>query len=516
MSRVAGVMREAAPAATKRPLGALSILRESSKLSGANLLSALLAFPTNLLVARTLGPELLGVVGMVTMWQFYAGLSRPGIFSAAYREMPVLLARHDDEEAARVQNVGITAEGLYLLLPTIALVVIALFSPMPEVRNAMLVGAPAFLITTMVSYAILSQFAHQRFSMIAKAKAVAAVTSTLCVAATVWPLSFYAPIIAPAVGAVAIAICLRLWAPSMAFRIQLDRREAWRLLKVGFPLSLGTLAYWGLRSVDRTAAAAWLSLTELGYFTFAMLFVTFAIMLVSDFGNVVQPRLWAELGRSADPRALGPHVRNLSLMIMAVTCAGVNLAQAGFALLVHWFVPQFTPSVAAFDILAFALAGGTAGILPAHILGSATVNRQNLATVIWGLGIAIGGALAYLAVQGGHGLTGVVTSTVLAQTIVSALLLWAARYYLFAEPRGRLAFCGSMFGLLSLAAVLFGLFTWGPFAYSSEHFVRAAVLRTLLTVTAWGGLAALVHLRRKAKAAAASAATTVSRTGSSY
>jgi len=281
--------------------------------------------------------------------------------------------------------------------------------------------------------------------------------------------------------------------------LHFDRQETGRLLKIGLPLSLGTLFYWGFRTVDRTAVAAWLKLTDLGYFTFIMQFINLAILLISDFGNVVQPTLWAELGRVAEPRRLGPQIRKLSLLILAVTCAAANLAQAGFGAFVYSFVPQFEPSVETFEILAFLLACSTATIVPSHLLNSTTVNKQNLVTVIWGIGVPINVGLAYLAVRAGWGLVGIALSSVVAHTVVSAILLFFVRGYLFDGRQGRSTFYGAMFGLPLITLIVFALFHVEPLAYTGrENVLQAAALRLLLAVTVWAGLGGVVYLRRKA------------------
>lgn len=488
---------------TESVLSVRAILRNSSKISGANLLNALLLFPVNILVARVLGPELLGVVGYVVLWQLYASLSKPGMFQAAYREIPPLLAQGKIAEATRVQNIGVTGDALYLLLPTILMLVMGLFQNSILLRNGLIVGAFVFGISQVREFAAQLQWANQRFDVIAKTNLVVAIVSAAFVLSTIGWLGVYSPLLLPGVATVTLLICYRLWGPRFGFRPMVDLREMYRLLRIGLPLGLLSILYWGFRTVDRAAVANWLTLTDLGYFTFVMQFINLAILLVADFGNVLQPTLWAELGRGMDWQSLGPKIRRLSLIILGVTCAGANFAQAGFGAFVHWFVPRFEPAVTAFEVLAFLLACSTAGIVPLNLLTSVAVNRQKLAAAIYAVGVPLNIGLAYLAVRSGWGISGIAVSSVFAQAFISVILLYIVRGYFLQRRAEYLSFYGSMVGLLVVALSVFIAYHIGLLSFvGSDSIVEVLVLRLVLACLVWGSIAGgAVYWHRRRSAA---------------
>ncbi|HLG71777.1 MAG TPA: lipopolysaccharide biosynthesis protein [Chloroflexota bacterium] len=455
-----------APAA-KLALSPLALLRNSSKLSGANLLSTLVGFPVNIFVARLLGPDLLGAAGFIMLWQFYATLAKPNMFAAAYREMPGLLAQGKRDQAVRIQNIGITAEGMAMLAITAVLFGASFSQSDMLLRYGIMLTAGAFAVAQVYYFANQVQWAHQRFGLIARLTAIAGFGSTAFTLASVWWLKAYAVVLAPAMGTLVACAGCRIWAGPSTYRPHVDGQEMWRLAKVGVPLALGGLFYWAFRTVDRTVVAAGLSLAELGYFTFAMQFVNVAIGFVSDFGNVAQPALWAAMTPGGSPASLGGQIQRLSLVILLATCAAANLAQAGFGAFVLWFVPNFAGAIAPFEIFALLLACGTAGFVPNLVLTSVCVNRQKLVMVIWGAGIPLNAGLGFLAVRTGTGLSGVAAASVAAQGLSSAAALWFVGPYVFARSRERWRFYTVMAATLAVCLAVFAVFHARTLEYSA-------------------------------------------------
>ncbi len=448
--------------APRQALSAWSILQQSSKLSGAKVLSVLIQLPIGIVVARALRPELLGVVGYVALWQFYAGLTKPGMFSAAQRALPVLLAQGKTAEATRLQNLGVTGDGLSVLVAAGVLFVAAFFQSHALVRGGLMVGAAVFLMTQACDMVTGLQFAPQRFGLMAKTTVLSTLVSAAFVLSSIGWLHIYSPLLKSAVAACAVLIGCRLWAPSLGIRWRWERGASWRLLRLGVPLSLGGVFYWGLRTMDQMAVAMGLTLTEMGYLTFVMQFIGLGILLVVDFTAVMQPRLWAELGRVASPHVLGAEVRQVMVWLFVITCAMASCAQAGFGALVHWCTPNYLPAVGVFEIYAFLLVCGTMHIIPSYLLNSSTLNKQHVATAIWGAGLVLTAGLAYLAVHSGWGLRGVALCSVGAQTLVSAALLVAIRSYVFNGSHGQWSFYSALAGLLAITGAVFALYQFGP------------------------------------------------------
>ena len=470
---------------TNDSLSPISIVKQSAKLSSAKIAGALVMLPITLLVARFLGPRVMGIVGLVTLWQLYANLLKPSMFGAAFRDLPALLRRGEIDPALRLQNIGITAEATYLVLPIVAFVGGALMQRDPTIRSALLVGALAFALSQVNYFVELVQWAHQRYGLIARANLVALVAAATFVGASIWWLGLYAAILIPAVTAFTLILIYLIKAAPMKFKPTWDWPEAKRLLRIGIPLALGTIFYWAFRMTDRTIVAALMPLTALGYLSFSMQFIDAGIKLVTDFQNVLAMRVWSVLGH-ARHEPLGPPARRLSLTVLVVTCVAINLAQATFGAFVHVIVPAFAPAVPVFEILAILLTAGTAGMLPLTILNSPAVNRQKLASTIFAIGVPINVAFVLISLRLGYGLPGVATATVCAQTLVAAALLVAAQEQLFLKGERRLPFFVVMLGIYALSIGVDVAYHIEPLRLGlANHIFTASALRAAIALAVW-------------------------------
>jgi O-antigen/teichoic acid export membrane protein len=389
--------------------------------------------------------------------------------------------------------VGVTSEALYLVLPSVVMLTAALAQSRADIRNGLLVGLAVLALTQAMYFVSIIQWAYERFGLIARAKAVSVVVAAVFTLVTIWWIGIYAAILAPGAAALATIAVLKWGAPHLGLAFELNRTDLTRLFKVGLPLAIGTVCYWGFRAVDRTAVAVALPLTDLGYFTFVMQFINVAILFVADFGNVIQPKVWASLGTTADPRSIGPAVRRLSTVVMFATCAGANFAQAGFGVFVTWFLPNFRASVPIFDILVLLLACGTAGVIPTHLLNSARLNKQVTATVIYAAGVLLTGILVVLAIWWGWGLSGVALVSVIAQALVSACLLGAVHPSIFAPGGAVVRFYAALLGMLLVAVAVSLIFYTEPLALGGNRGqLPILALRVAFAVLVWGiGFAAL-------------------------
>jgi O-antigen/teichoic acid export membrane protein len=476
-------------------LSPLAILKHSSKLSGANLLNAILGLFVGIVVARVLGPELLGVVGFLTLWSFYAGLLRPGVFSAAYREMPYLISQGDKDRLLRIQNLGITVEALYLMVAVVVIMAVGLVQDNQMLRIGFILVSLSFGMALLRDFVAGVQWAHQRFGLIARVNFVSALSRAAFVLSVVWVLGVYGVLMAPMVVALAGLVMYRIWAPSLGFSPRWDRAEAWRLLKIGIPLSLGTIFYWVFRTVDRTAVALWLPLTDMGYFTFVFRFVNLALLVVSDFGNVMQPELYAQLGRAGGAHKLSRGITRITMLLLVVACAGVSLAQAGFGAFVHWFTPKFLPSIAVFEVFIFLLALFSMAIIPNLLMNSAVLNKQNLFTAVWGFALLPNAALAYIVIHSGWGLVGLAWGTVAAQTLVVSTLWVLIHRHLFNSGREAVAFFAPVAGVFLVVALVYGLFQVGPFVYGEgSNVLIVAITRLLLATIIWGIVGVVIYV----------------------
>lgn len=478
-------------------IGVQQVLRSSSRISAVNILGGAVAFIANFAVARLVGPEVLGAVGLVNLWLLYAGLIRPGLVSAAYREMLHRRGAGEPWRALAVQNVALTYEGALLGLTVVVLVGGGALYDDPLLRVGMALGAVAFVARSLVRFQETLQWVGHRFELIAQAALISRLATPLLSVAGAYLWGGYGLLAAPILPAVATwrFYCRR--APDSGFRPSWDRDVALELFRVGVPLTLLAVLYWGFRTSDRSMVAAWLPLAAMGYFSFAMNFIDMGIQLSSDFYNVMQARLLSELGKAGHLRPLAPMLTRLAVLTVALTCAGANLAQAGFQPLVARFLPQFLPSTVPFEVLAFNLACLSAPMLPATLLTSAVLARQNACVAVQLAGLGLNVTLGAALISAGWGLTGIALSSVVSQLCVGGAYYGLLHAALFEDalPSETRRFYAWLAALLGAALAVYAALGCGGGALRADEarWVGPLALRVGLAGGAWTAVLALVH-----------------------
>lgn len=471
------------------------IARASSKISGVNIVGGLLAVAANVLVARRLGPESLGVVGFVQLWLLYAGFVKPGFMQAAFIEMLHLHGQGKDVEARRVQDVALSAEAAFLVLPAAAIAGASFFFE-GLTRAGILIGSLTFVVTSFYQLVDTVQWTHKRFALIARVTLLVRTLQPVLLIVGCYTAGVIGVLLAP-IGAILAALAYYRWrTAATAASWVWDPPEARRLAAAGLPLVLNGLLYWSFRTSDRTMVAALLPIASLGYFTFAMSFINQGCQVVSDFLNVLQTSLFSELGRLGSARPLAPKVMRITLLILLLTGAAAGAAQTGFHPMVALFAPRFLPGVGAFDVLTLNLVAMMAPLLATGLLISTVVDRRHTANALQLGGLLLNLALGWTLATRGYGLEGIAWSSAVSQLAIAAGAFVVVHPYLFegapaAEPARFYGWCAALVGLTG--ALHFGM-DCGPFAYAEgSPWTAPAAARLTLLAAVWGGAAALTR-----------------------
>jgi O-antigen/teichoic acid export membrane protein len=402
---------------------ALNIFRQSVKFNVVNLSSKIIAFPTSIIIAMILVPEEYGVIGFVGLWGMYASLISPGMDSAALREVPYLLGKGEEERALHIQNVAITGKFIYTFLPFIVILGASVFFYTGLIRVCLILTAIGYIISSNTRY--WTQFNHvrQRFNNVAIGNLITGITVPLVTLSLIFWLKLYAVLIAPIIGALFVFIYYKRKAGIDA-HFEFDRSELARLIKIGLPLALLTLIYWGYRMADRTMVAGFLPLREMGLYTFAIGMVTIALTFFADFGSVLQPVLWSSLGQARSHIERFKPLCRIAVYLSIAAAASIGICQIGFYLLVHLLTTNYIDSISVFNVLAFNIFLMGITMVPNLVLNSSVVNKQTLSTKIWSIGLVLNIILDYVVIVNGFGIVGVSWVTVGTQGLVTLILLY--------------------------------------------------------------------------------------------
>jgi len=130
----------------------INIARNSLKFTSINFVVALISYVVTIYAATILVPEEYGIFGFLGLWSMYAGVIGPGIFSAGSREIPVLLGREKGEEALRIQNVSITVELFYSIIPFVIILGASFFYSEPILKFGLIIIATSYLASRVVGF----------------------------------------------------------------------------------------------------------------------------------------------------------------------------------------------------------------------------------------------------------------------------------------------------------------------------------------------------------------------------
>ncbi|MFH0861115.1 MAG: oligosaccharide flippase family protein [Candidatus Altiarchaeota archaeon] len=407
-----------------------SVLRQSLKFNAVNIFCKIISIPKSIIVAMILVPEEYGIIGLLGLWLTYAGLINPGLESAASREVPYLLGKGEKEKALHIQNVSITSKFLYTFLPFLVILGTSFFYSNKIIQIGLILTAVTYMISSNADNWSLFNHARQNFNKVATGYLIKGITVPVVTIALIFWLKIYAVLLAPILGAI-LAFIYYLQKGGINYHFEINWNETVKLMKIGIPMALLTIAYWGYRMADSTMIAAFLPLHEMGLYSYALGMVSYAILFFSEFGGVLQPILWTGLGQSRNHIEGFKPLQKIAVYLSIATALTIGISQIGFYLLVHLVTTNFIESIPVFNILTFSIFFMAIICVPGVILPSSVVNKQTLNTKIWIAGLILNVILDYLVIKMGYGILGVSVATITVQGLIALTLFYAVRRYMF-------------------------------------------------------------------------------------
>jgi O-antigen/teichoic acid export membrane protein len=412
------------------PLSIINIAKNSLKFTSVKTVAALAMLGVTLYAATILLPEEYGTYGLLALWLTYVNLVTPGTYVTASREMPVLLGKGQEQEATRVQNISLSAELLFTIIPTAVVIGAAFIYPDTIMRTGLFIIAVAFITVRLSSIWAQMIFTRERFNTVALVNIIIAVVAPAVILVSLRWLKVYAMILGVPV-AYGIALVYYWTRGRIGFRFKLDRREITRLTKVGIVLQGLVVVTMAFRMADRTIIASMLPLEQLGLYVFAIGFLMYGLSFFEDFARVLQPILWRHAGTAESIFKGFQDTRRIAVYLALGTGIIIPLAQLAFTLIVTLITKKYIDSIPIFYVLSYNLYLMAIVIVPSLILSSSLVNRQNIALLFYAVGLAVSIGLDILVVRLGYGVIGIAWMTIASQGAVTLVLYYIIRKYIF-------------------------------------------------------------------------------------
>ncbi len=423
------------------PLSIISIARNSLKFTSVKTIAALAGLGVTLYAATILLPEEYGTYGLLILWLTYVNLVTPGTSIAASREIPILLGKGQHEDALKVQNVSLSAELVFTIVPTAVIFGAAFFYSEPVMRWGLLIIGVCFVAMRLTGLWSNMVFIRERFNTVAIVSIVAAVVAPAVVLAALPSLKVYAMILGAPVAFIISAIYY-ITRGGIGFRFSFNRREIIRLTKVGIVLQGLAVVMMTFHMADRTIIASTLSLEQLGLYVFATGFLMYGLSFFDDFARVLQPVLWRHAGTAESVYEGFQDTRRIAVYLALGTGIVIPLAQLAFTLIATLLTPRYIESIPIFNVLSYNLFLMAIAIVPSLILNSSLVNKQNLALLFYAAGLAVSIGLDILVVRLGYGVIGIAWVTIGSQGMVTLVLYYLIKNYVFDQAAEFRRFAG--------------------------------------------------------------------------
>ena len=412
----------------------INIARNSLKFTSVNFLAALILMPVTIYAATILVPEEYGIYGFLGLWLTYATLIGPGILSAGVREMPVLLGRGEEREALEIQNISLSAEILYTIIPFVVIIGASFFYSSTVLKLGLIIIAVSYVATRLANFWSGINFIREKFNPVVKGNLIVAILTPLAILAGVNWLGVYALLVAPLIANVVVWVYY-LRKGAFNYHFKFDRSETVRLIKVGVVLAALNFVFWAFRLADRTIIAAMLPLEQLGLYVFAIQFIMIMERIAIDFTNVLQPILWREAGKADSIFEGFKDTRRIAVYLALGTAVLIPIAQLGFYLVVSLITTKYIGSIPIFYVLSYNLYLGSIVVIPNLILNSSIVNKQKISLYCYSIGLALNIIFDILVVKLGYGVVGVAWVTICTQGLVTFILYRFIKGYIFRDVK---------------------------------------------------------------------------------
>ena len=433
-----------------------SIVKQSAKFNLISVVSLVIQIPNQLIIGMFLVPSEYGIISFVTLWSLYAGLINPGMLSAGQREIPYLIGKKKEEQSIKVQNITISSYLLYNIFPFIAILCASFFYSNKMIKIGLILTAFFFIVNRFAICWSSINFIKQRFTIVAIGRLIGALLTPIIIISSIFWLGIYSVLIAPLISVVFIVIYYFTRGP-IGYRFEIEWTEVIRLIKIGFIFSLSGAVFYVYRMADRTIIAYFLSLRDLGLFTFAMGFIMFGMNFLADFGRVLEPILWEHSGKVKNLEDSFINTDRMAIYMALLTAMIIPLVQVGYIIVVNLIVPNYIESVSLFLVLSNLLYLGSMATIPSVILHSVVVNKQAVVTGVYGISVGINIVLDLLMIYLGYGIKAIAFVTIISQSIVTFTSYYLAQKYMFSLPRVFVRFMISISAPFSIS-ILFSIF----------------------------------------------------------
>lgn len=398
-------------------------------------ISEIVNFLKGILFAAILGPFSFGIWKLIQVIFNYIGYANFGIPSALYRQIPIYSGEDRIEERKIIQNVGFTnlifasivSGFIIIILRWCGLDFHGLFD-----LQFLLLSFGFFSTYQFYEFFQITLKCKYEFSILAKVRVIVAIFSVILgvILAKMWGIK--GVILSFILGwSIGIA-CAQYWKFN-TINLALNMAKTKELIKIGFPISLNSLAFMFFWTIDLLLVSHFLGKSQLGYYGIVFLFLS-ALQLISlVFSDVMYPRLGETYGRlRKNLPQMRDYIEKPLIFFSILTTVMVGVTYLLFPPFIQFFLPQYSPAIPVAKILILAMFFLNLRSITGIFLNIAKKQGIYLLLHIGAIILKIG-LCYYFFLQAGQGLIGVAWGTGISYFFFGMTMLIVSLYLIDKE-----------------------------------------------------------------------------------
>lgn len=316
-------------------------------------IKAFLVFIKAFVLAKILGPTLMGEVAVVSLIMTYGVNLHFGTFSAINKDVPYLRGKGEYKLAEKYKNTAFT---FTIFMSTIAFISLAMFAYFSNLKEIYKFGFYCFGLSLPLYFVYNFKIGLLRYRYEFKKIAVYQVLQILFLIIVAFSTVKFISNKAAILGVVLSFIIIDL---IMYFRrkewysFYFDKKIFLNLLKLGIPLIAMGFFYTIFSTVDRVMIIKYLDITKLGLYTFPIGMAAFYFLGGTAVNSVLYQKMLVEYGKTEDVEVVNK-IATKGVIIIAFISPLIGFSILGGAnFLIDNFLPKYFESKALLNIIIF-------------------------------------------------------------------------------------------------------------------------------------------------------------------
>jgi O-antigen/teichoic acid export membrane protein len=362
---------------------------------------------TSILMRRYLTPEMMGIWSTFMLILNYSLFMHLGLFTAAEIRIPFLKGGDQENEIRNIRDITFT---FCVIISIVVVVVIFLATALfkNKIPISMVFGFKmiALIIVATLFYNLYISFlrADKKFSLLSVAMTINSLSMLLSIITFVnwFKLNglYLATLISTCFSLIYILIKQRY---DLNFRFEL--KKAMSLIKIGVPLIIAGIIYTILLSIDKIIIIKMLGMKALGYYSIAILALTYTHTFPKILGIVMTPNIQEEYGKTNSRQRIIEYVKKPAIVMGYLFPFLLATVYFILPILVYYFMPKYVQGIISMKIL---LSGCFfISLVPLAQNYIIAINKQLLLVPMTIFAVFLGVIFSFCLIKLGYGINGV-------------------------------------------------------------------------------------------------------------